>query len=118
MPTNVISLDVEEIPITNFDYIRMGMPDYIGKEIKLTRTLGQYTDEEKELFDHREDFNMNLPVKVMFGNGSTWAALISLPLHRVSSTYVYTGCEISKLIPELLTVSLFVKDLAFAMMST
>ena len=102
MPTNVISLDVEEIPITNFDYIRMGMPQYIGKEIHLTRKLGEYTEEEKELFEDRQDFNMNLPVKVMFGNGHSWAALISIPLHRVSSTYVYTGREISKLIPVLL----------------
>ena len=102
MPTNTLSFDVEEIPITNFDFIRMGMPEYVGKDIKLTRKLNAFTEDEAELFEDKTDRNLNLPVKVMFGNGITWAALISMPIRRVPGAYVYKACEVSKKIPELL----------------
>merc|ERR1711973_62430 len=51
--TQVISLDVEEIQITQWDYLRITSKNYIGKTIKLSRNLNVCTAEEKEFFKNK-----------------------------------------------------------------
>ena len=64
-PTGVLSLDVEDIQISRWDFLRMCDPSYEGKSHYLARGLKECTEEEKEKFKNIPDKLMNIPAKVM-----------------------------------------------------
>ena len=102
MPTNAISLDVEDIVVTFYDYVRMVQPEWQGKQLALAKDLNIFTDEEAEMLKGYTDRKINLPAKIMFGDGITWAGIISLPIHKASGAYVYTCNKIQRSIVNLL----------------
>ena len=51
--TQVISLDVEEIQITQWDYLRLTNKNYIGKTIKLSRNLNVATSDKKRVLQEQ-----------------------------------------------------------------
>ena len=73
-PTGVISMDVEELQGTLFDCLRLA-----GRLMfKPGRVLSK-VPEDREV-DGFADRSYQLPVKMMFGNGMTWAVMVSLDL--------------------------------------
>ena len=107
-PTGAISLDVEEIKISSWDLHRIvSMEEDNLKEIKLAEELGVETEAEKEagVWEkyYEKDSWINLPAKIMFGNGYSWAALISLPMSQdESGSYIYRPCRLPSSIVDLL----------------
>ena len=97
--SEVLSLDVEEVRISHWDYKRITCGRYIGQEIELSRKLNVCTEEEKEMFANEPDRWRNLPVKIMLGDGIQWMGLISFKMR-------YSGprkwIKIGELQPELL----------------
>ena len=89
MPNGMISLDVEFIKVTYFDYIRMAKPEMLGKDLKLAEHRGVYEDSEADEFRSLNDHWVNFPVKIMFGDGINWAGMVSLPVRRASDAYVF-----------------------------
>ena len=76
LPTNVVSMDVEEIKVTLYDTLRIaGRIPYKKGQLMSRR-------EEKTIRGQPEDRMQQLPVKVMLGNGLNHALMVSLDLFR------------------------------------
>ena len=74
MPTAVLSLDVEEIPGHLYDEYRL-----IGKILHLNShvELSLEVDTE-ELVPGERDKNVQIPVRIMLGDGITWCLMITI----------------------------------------
>ena len=83
LPTRVISVDVEEIRITHYDWMKMTgeIPMIALTEPVKTRLA------RDRLSGHDEDRWKQLPALVMIGNRTSWALMISLDLKVVSKYY-------------------------------
>ena len=79
LPTNVVSMDVEELRITHYDWMRM-----TGELPITTRSEPLKTYLAK---DRIAGFNNNkwkqLPCLIMIGNGTSWALMVSLDLEVI-----------------------------------
>ena len=74
----VVSLDVEDVKATYHDTLRMA-----GKvEIGAPGALLQKKPTKESLARYGADGYKQIPGKIMFGNGITWMAVISLDMHR------------------------------------
>merc|ERR1711973_781984 len=92
MGTDVLSLDVEEIRVSHFDYLRITSGKYVGKEIELSRQLNEYTKDESDFFEGKTDRWRNLPVKIMMGDGVRWMGLISFEVkYRGNRKWIKVG---------------------------
>ena len=76
LPTNVVSMDVEEIKVTLYDTLR------IAGRIPFKKGQLMSRREEKSIKGQPEDRMQQLPVKVMLGNGLNHALMVSLDLFR------------------------------------
>ena len=75
--SSVISLDVEDVKTTYHDTLRMA-----GKvRIDAPGTLLQKKPSKENLAKYGVDEYKQIPGKIMFGNGITWMAVISLDMH-------------------------------------
>ena len=80
LPTRVVSMDVEEIHVTNYDWMRM-----TGKLPMTTRSEPLKTSLAKDrISGFKKDKWRQLPCLIMIGNGTSWALMISLDLEVVS----------------------------------
>ena len=79
-PTRVISMDVEEIRITHYDWMRMTgeLPMKTLSEPVKTRLA------RDRISGFNDDKWKQLPSLIMIGNGTSWALMISLDLEVVS----------------------------------
>ena len=78
LPTNVVSMDVEEIKVTLYDTLR------IAGWIPFKKGQLMSRKEEAQIQGQPEDRMQQLPVKVMIGNGLNHALMVSLDLFRDS----------------------------------
>ena len=78
LPTNVVSMDVEEIKVTLYDTLR------IAGRIPFKKGQLMSRKEEPQIHGQPEDRLQQLPVKVMIGNGLNHALMVSLDLFRDS----------------------------------
>ena len=77
-PSNVVSMDNEELPMTLYDIYRItGVIPCVQPRIKATDPEDDIRPEVSS-----EDRLMQFPVKVMLGNGFSWALMISVNLER------------------------------------
>ena len=106
MGSGALSFDVEDLKITYYDYIRMSQVSFRSMDIVLAKKLGKYKPIEAPLFECEEfkdkDCYMNLPVKIMFGDGVTWCAMISFDIVETDKGMVMTLHDINKSILDLL----------------
>ena len=81
LPTRVVSMDVEKIRVTHYDWMRMTgeLPMTTRCEpLKTSLARTGYLDLTK-IFKWKQ-----LPCLIMIGNGTSWALMISLDLEVVS----------------------------------
>ena len=78
LPTNVVSMDVEEIKVTLYDTLR------IAGRIPFKKGRLMSRREESQIKGQPEDRMQQLPVKVMIGNGLNHALMVRLDLFRDS----------------------------------
>ena len=104
MDTGALSFDVEDLKISEFDFARMLSPGYRTTDIVLARSLNQYSKEESKMFEERKgtDAWMNLPVKIMFGDGIDWVGMISFEIVETRRGMVYTCHDINHSIIDFL----------------
>lgn len=67
-PFEVMSMDVEEIRIKSDDYQRIVTGDFEGESLCLDLRFGEKAESKQ------------LPVRMMIGDGLTWAAMITIPV--------------------------------------
>ena len=80
LPTRVVSMDVEEIRVTHYDWMRM-----TGELPMTTRSEPLKTSLAKDrISGFKKDKWRQLPCLIMIGNGTSWALMISLDLEVVS----------------------------------
>ena len=72
LPTKVVSMDVEEVRVTHYDWMKM------------TGELPMTTRSEPLISGFNEDKWKQLPTLIMIDNGTSWALMISLDLEVVS----------------------------------
>ena len=96
LPTRVVSMDVEEIRVTHYDWMKMTgeLPMQTLSEPVKTRLA------RDQLSGFNDDKWKQLPALIMIGNGTSWALMISLDL-EVVSMYYYQFKRM-KIQPELL----------------
>ena len=82
LPTRVVSMDVEEIRVTHYDWMKM-----IGELPMETSEPVKTRLQKDRLSGYREDKWKQLPALIMIGNGTSWALMISLDLQVVSKYY-------------------------------
>ena len=84
LPTGVVSMDVEELRFTHYDWMKM-----TGKLLMTTRSehLKTYLAKDR-IAGFNDDKWKQLPCLIMIGNGNFWALMISLDL-EVISEYKY-----------------------------
>ena len=82
LPTRVVSMDVEEIRVTHYDWIKMTGELLMEASEPVKTRLAR-----DRLSGYREDKWKQLPVLIMIGNGTLWALMISLDLQVVSKYY-------------------------------
>ena len=80
LPTRVVSMDVEEIRVTHYDWMKMTgelpmktLSEPVKPRLARDRLSGFNDDKWKQL-----------PSLIMIGNGTSWALMISLDLEVVS----------------------------------
>ena len=80
LPTGVVSMDVEEVRITYYDWMRM-----TGELLMTTRSepLKTYLAKER-ISGFNEDTLKQLPSLIMIGNGTSWVLMISLDIKVIS----------------------------------
>ena len=85
LPTRVVSMDVEEIRVTHYDWMKMTgeLPMEALSEPVKTRLA------RDRLSGFNEDKWKQLPALIMIGNGTSWALMISLDLQIVSKYYYW-----------------------------
>ena len=76
--TGVISMDVEEVKASCYDVMRMAGKIVISRE---NQSFQRYID-DRPVSGLLEDSWKQTPGKIMFGDGLTWCAIISLPYRR------------------------------------
>ena len=83
LPTRVVSMNVEEIQITHYDWMKMTgeLPMEALSEPVKTRLA------RDRLPGYCEDKWKQLPSLIMIGNGTSWALMISLDFQVVSKYY-------------------------------
>ena len=86
-PSSVLSFDTEMTAITTYDWIRLHRDGV--EEVVLAKKLGMKDDSEKDLVGVSDKW-MNLPTKMFFGDGFSWAAVISLPIKRKDKDKVFS----------------------------
>ena len=76
LPTRVVSMDVDEIRVTHYDWMKMTgeLPIKTLSEPVKTRLA------RDRLSGFNDDKWKQLPVLIMIGNGTSWALMISLDL--------------------------------------
>ena len=80
LPTRVVRINVEELRITHYDWMRM-----TGELPMTTRSKPLKTTLAKDrISGFNDDKWKQLPSLIMTGNGTSWALLISLDLEVVS----------------------------------
>ena len=80
LPTRVVSLDVEEIHVTHYDWMKM-----TGELPMTTRSeLLKTTLAKDRISGFNDDKWKQLPSLIMIGNGTSWALMISLDLEVIS----------------------------------
>ena len=80
LPTRVVSMDVEEIRVTHYDWMKMmGEIPMTTKSELLKTTLAK-----DRISGFNDDKWKQLPSLIMIGNGTSWALMISLDLEVVS----------------------------------
>ena len=80
LPTRVVSMDVEEIRVTHYEWMKM-----TGELTMTTRSEPLKTSLAKDrISGFNEDKWKQLPSLIMIGNGTSWALMISLDLEVVS----------------------------------
>lgn len=81
-PSGMISMDVEEVPGTLFDWLRLAG--------KLSFVAGQKLQKKAVSWkvDNLSDKNVQIPVRLMLGNGITWSVQILLNLGRDGHDYI------------------------------
>ena len=80
LPTQIISMDNEEIQITLYDVYRLA-----GKiPCEFPRLSAQDVDEVNKYPGVPEDRWMQLPVRIMLGNGLSWALMITINIELKS----------------------------------
>ena len=83
-PTGVVSLDVKEVRVMHYDWMKM-----TGELLMTTRSEPLKTYLAKvRISGFNEDKWEQLPTLIMIGNGTSWALMISLDL-KVVSKYKY-----------------------------
>ena len=79
LPTRVVSMDVEEICVTHYDWMKM-----MGELPMTTRSeLLKTTLAKDQISGFNDDKWKQLPSLIMIGNGTSWALMISLDLEVV-----------------------------------
>ena len=83
LPTRVMSMYVEEIQVTHYDWMKMTgelpmktLSESLKPRLARDRLSGFNDDKWKQL-----------PALIMIGNGTSWALMISLDLEVVSTFY-------------------------------
>ena len=80
LPTRVVSMDLEEICVTHYDWMKM-----TGELPMKTRSeLLKTTLAKDRISGFNDDKCKQLPSLIMIGNGTSWALMISLDLEVVS----------------------------------
>ena len=80
LPTGVVSMDVEELRITHYDWMKM------TRELPMTtwsEPLKSYLAKDR-IPGVNNDKWTHLPCLIMIGNGTSWALMISLDLEVIS----------------------------------
>ena len=79
LPTGVVSMDVEELRVTHYDWMKM-----TGKLPIATRSepLKTYLAKDR-ISGFNDDKWKQLPCLIMIGNGTSWALMISLDLEVI-----------------------------------
>ena len=84
LPTGVVSMDIEEVLVTHYDWMRM-----TGELGMTTRSEPFKTYLAKDrISGFNEDKWKQLPTLIMIGNCTSWALMISLDI-KVVSEYRY-----------------------------
>ena len=80
LPTGVVSIDVEELRVTHYDWMKI-----TGELLMTTRSelLKTYLAKDK-ISGFNDNKWKQLPCLIMIGNGTSWALMISLDLEVVS----------------------------------
>ena len=80
LPTGVVSMDVEEVRVTHYDWMKI-----TGELLMTTRIepLKTYLAKDR-ISGFNEDKWKQLPTLIMIGIGTSWALMISLDLEVVS----------------------------------
>ena len=86
-PSSVLSFDTEMSAITTYDWIRLNRGDV--DELVLSKKLDKKDDSEKDLIGVQDKW-MNVPSKMFFGDGYSWAAIISLPIRRNGKDLIFS----------------------------
>ena len=80
LPTRVVSMYVEELRVTHYDWMRM-----TGELPMTTRSEPLKTRQARErISGFNDDKWKQLPCLIMIGNGTSWALMISLNLEVIS----------------------------------
>ena len=80
LPTRVVSMDVEELRVTHYDWMKM------TGELQMTsrsESLKSYLAKDR-ISGFNVDKWKQLPCLIMIGNGTSWALMISLDLEVIS----------------------------------
>ena len=96
MPTNVMSLDVEEIQMTYYDELKLS-----GKLPQENNVLEATTELETDMLVPGEmDRNIQLPLRIMLGDGLRWALMITIRAELSKYTDEYGKSKKVHMIPK------------------
>jgi hypothetical protein len=99
MDCSVLSFDVEEIPITLYDLKRMSDQSFRGTEFIIAKHLNRYKPHEAVLLqdprtgEMMRDEWLNLPAKIMMGDGVRWVAMISFDITEIDHNRMVYNCH-------------------------
>ena len=99
LPTGVIPIVVKPVKITTHDVVRIARMKTEGQELVLQKSLRRG---RAQVDDELRDCNgklftngwINIPGKIILGNGRTWAVVISFDIRYTheKSKFIYHGC--------------------------
>ena len=99
MDCSVLSFDVEEIPITLYDLKRMSDKSFRGTDLIIAKSLDVYKPQEAVLLQDPDtgrllkDEWLNLPAKIMMGDGIRWVAMISFDIIEIARNRMVYNCH-------------------------
>ena len=108
LPTCVISLDVRDMKVSWYDLLRITREDMVGRRLFFAKTLGAYEEDEISWFEDEdgrmmEDKWVSFPAKIIFGNGCSWAGVMSFEMEKDEDDYFIITCpDIQKSIVAIL----------------